>query len=367
MDSTGSVFGWLDRVLRGLSRTGQRLVHWYRPATLAERGVLWASGLLLATYLVLVTLLGIYWSQEPDRFDVRAVASERARADGLAPVTGYVFTSTLMRIGEVLLGADRPGGSGYLSNDILPPGVWLDNIPNWEFGALVMLRDGAGGLRNHLSRSQSQSTEDADLARAEPQFNFQNDSWILPATEGEYRDGIESLGRYALRLADANQQNAQFYARADNLTQYLQIVEKRLGSLSQRLSASVGQVRVNTDLAGDAAARQATPGSGTLMVKTPWRELDDVFYEARGATWALLHILYAVEADFDEVLKRKNAVISLRQIIRELEATQQSTLSPVVLNGSGFGLFANYSLTMANYIARANAAVIDLRDLLQRG
>ena len=56
-----------------------------------------------------------------------------------------------------------------------------------------------------------------------------------------------------------------------------------------------------------------------------------------------------------------------RSIFRELEATQQSTLSPVVLNGSGFGLFANYSLTMANYIARANAAVIDLRDLLQRG
>ncbi|MGW8311525.1 MAG: DUF2333 family protein [Thiogranum sp.] len=50
-----------------------------------------------------------------------------------------------------------------------------------------------------------------------------------------------------------------------------------------------------------------------------------------------------------------------------MDESQQPTLSPVILNGSGFGLFANYSLTMANYIARANAAVIDLRDLLQRG
>jgi hypothetical protein len=42
-------------------------------------------------------------------------------------------------------------------------------------------------------------------------------------------------------------------------------------------------------------------------------------------------------------------------------------LSPMILDGGGFGLFANYSLTMANYIARANAAALDLRDLMNRG
>jgi len=102
-------------------------------------------------------------------------------------------------------------------------------------------------------------------------------------------------------------------------------------------------------------------------VKTPWLALDDVFYEARGATWALVHLLSAVETDFRSVLEKKNAVISLRQIIRELESSQESTLSPMILNGSGFGLFSNYSLTMANYISRANAAIIDLRNLLEQG
>lgn len=353
---------WISRALNAGQRSWQRLRRLYHPATLKERGWLWSSGLGFVTLILVLTLLGIFWSSEPDSFDVYTVAQERSGTSG-APVVGYTFGSTLMHIGEVLL--DKRGG--YLSNDLAPPGLWLDNIPNWEFGALVMLRDGAGGLRNHLSRSQSQSVEDPDLSQAEPQFNFQNDSWILPATEGEYRAGIEALGRYLARLADSSEPNAQFFARADNLAQYLQIVEKRLGSLSQRLSASVGQVRVNTDLAGDSAARQATRNAVAVVVKTPWRELDDVFYEARGATWALLHILRAIEVDFDDILTKKNAVISLRQIIRELEATQQSTLSPVILNGSGFGLFANYSLTMANYIARANAAVIDLRDLLQRG
>lgn len=41
--------------------------------------------------------------------------------------------------------------------------------------------------------------------------------------------------------------------------------------------------------------------------------------------------------------------------------------SPVVLNGSGFGVLANHSLTMAAYLSRANAAISDMRDLLSRG
>jgi hypothetical protein len=41
--------------------------------------------------------------------------------------------------------------------------------------------------------------------------------------------------------------------------------------------------------------------------------------------------------------------------------------SPVILNGSGYGFFANHSLVMANYLARANAGVINLRDLLDQG
>ena len=52
-------------------------------------------------------------------------------------VVGSVMTETLIRLAETLL--DKPGG--YLSNDRLPPGVLLDNMPNFEFGALVQVRD----------------------------------------------------------------------------------------------------------------------------------------------------------------------------------------------------------------------------------
>ena len=264
---------------------------------------------------------------------------------------------------ETLL--DKRGG--YLSNDIMPPSIWLDNIPNWEFGVLVQVRDLSRSMRNDFSRSQSQSAEDVDLIIAEPKFNFDHKSWFLPATESVYRDGVASLYGYLERLQNPANPDAQFYARADNLQEWLGQVEKRLGSLSQRLSASVGQVRLNTDLAGDAEAVQSTQTSAELVVKTPWSEIDDVFYEARGAAWALTHFLKAVELDFAPVLQKKNALISLRQIIRELEGTQENLWSPMILNGSGFGLFANHSLVMASYISRANAALIDLRNLLEQG
>ena len=92
-----------------------------------------------------------------------------------------------------------------------------------------------------------------------------------------------------------------------------------------------------------------------------------MFYEARGSTFAILHLLEAVDTDFADVLEKKNARVSLRQIIRELEPTQDTLYSPMILNGGGFGVLANHSLVMASHISRANAAMSDLRQLLEQG
>jgi hypothetical protein len=245
--------------------------------------------------------------------------------------------------------------------------VFLDNVPNWEFGVLTQVRDLTRALRNDFSRSQTQSTEETNLAEADPLFHYDNDRWFPPDTEGRYRKANAALEAYLTKLSSPEQPAAQFYARADNLADWLAVVEKRLGSLSQRLSASVGQTRLNTDLSGDSSARQSTSAPGEVEVKTPWTEVDDVFYEARGTAWALVMILRAMETDFDEVLRKKNAQVSFRQIIRELESSLGPLQAPMVLNGRQFGLFANHSLIMANYISRANAAIIDLRNLLQQG
>ncbi len=318
---------------------------------------------LLAIYLLVAIIVGVYWSSEPDYFPVHERAAERAQAMKVNPVVGFTSTSTLIEITNTLL--QKPGG--YIHNDKFPPGLWLDNMPSWEQGVVIQVRDFARAMRSDFSRSQSQSTEDKDLAIAEPQMNFNSNSWILPSTEKEYERGVKAVERYLARLADPETPDAQFYTRADNLRRWLNNVETRLGSLSQRLSASVGRARLNTDLSGDAEAQQSTPSNYDEIVKTPWLQIDNVYYEARGTSWALLHLLRAVEIDFYDVLDKKNALVSLRQIIRELEATQETLWSPIVLNGSGFGLFANHSLVMASYISRANSALKDLSDLLAQG
>lgn len=324
-----------------------------------------SRGIIAALLLMIVVSipLGFYWSVKPTAFEPLEEAEAHATEQGLKLTTGYVSVFTLHRLMDTLL--TKPGG--YISNDMLPPGVVLDNISNWEYGVLVQIRDMARALRKDFSRSQSQSVEYPALTIAEPQFHFDANSWLLPSSESQYKEGLEALDSYLMGLAQPEQSEAQFFARADNLNNWLGDVQTRLGSLSQRLSASVGQKRLNTDLAGDPDAEQSTKSAKDSEVKTPWLEIDDVFYEARGSAWALLHILKAIEHDFAPVLDKKNARVSLQQIIRELEATQDTVWSPMILNGGGFGLFANHSLVMANYISRANAAIIDLRELLARG
>ena len=315
-------------------------------------------------FVIVVALpLGVYWSIMPNAFDPASEAKADAENQGVELSTGYTSVYALHRLMDTML--HKPGG--YISNDKTPPGIWLDNISNWEFGVLVQSRDFARAMRKDFSRSQSQSVEYPALTVAEPRFHFDSNSWLLPSTESQYKEGLEALLSYQVALSNTEQSEAQFYARADNLNNWLGDVQTRLGSLSQRLSASVGQKRLNTDLAGDPAAEQSTISANETEVKTPWLEIDDVFYEARGSAWALLHILKAIEHDFGPVLDKKNARVSLRQIIRELEATQETVWSPTILNGGGFGLFANHSLVMANYISRANASIIDLRELLARG
>lgn len=318
----------------------------------------WA--LLTAALIALVciaSITGWHWSREPQRDYI-------ALTRGQQPfVVGYATVDTAIRTCGWLL--DKPGG--YLSNDIAPPSVWLDNMPNFEFGVLEQCRDMARVLRDRFSRSQSQSTEDADLAIAQPAFNYSNDSWILPATESKIREGLDALRSYRSRISDPTDRDAQFFARADNLSDWLALVELRLGSLSQRLSASVGQTRINTDFAGEPNAESSTAREMEIEVRTPWLEIDDVFFEARGAAWALLQFMRAIERDFAAVLADKNATVSIRQIMRELDSALGSISSPIILNGKGFGFFANHSLVLASYLSRAHSAIIDVRALLEQG
>jgi hypothetical protein len=267
-------------------------------------------------------------------------------------------------IGDALL--TKPGG--FLYNDRMPPGVFLDNTQSWECGNLMALRDFVRALRNDFSRSQSQSVENADVKEADLRFAIDPKSWMLPSAETEYRLGIEALERYLSDLSGGDQPRARFFARADNLAAYLAVVEKRLGSFGVRLSSSVP----DSDLAAAigiprAGSDSALADEEPVPIQTPWHQVDNVYYCARGYSWALFHLMQAITSDFEGVLVAKRAEVSLQQIIRDLKGATKPMGSPIVLNGDGYGILANHSLVLASYIAKANAALMDLRMLMQQG
>jgi hypothetical protein len=329
---------------------------WYRRLSWLRIGVV----ILL---LLVIPVLGLmwWWDTEPQAIDGVATTEAEASARGGQAVTGIMTTEALKQVVNQML--NKRGG--YLSNDMLSPAIFMDNMPNWEFGVLVQCRDLARALRNGFSRSQTQSVEDPDLQEAEPALSFTSDRWLFPSSESQYREAIMFIEGYQGRLQDG--QNARFFARADNLADYLGVVESRLGSLSQRLSASVGAVAADADGLDIGVSPRTSPVPQQGLVRTSWFEIDDVFYETRGTAFALAQFLRAIEVDFGSVLDDKNARVGLRQVIRELEDAQQPVTSPMILNGSTFGLFANHSLVLANYISRANATLIELRKLLERG
>jgi hypothetical protein len=321
------------------------------------------TGVLLFGY----TAWGIYISQLPAPIDPYKSATEHVGVDvnrDSLPPSGAVFTSTVIELIDNML--EKNGG--YISNDLLVKLKIYDNMPSMERGMVFMIRDAVAVLRNDFSRSQSQSQEDPSLKRAQPSMNIDNTSWMLPSSEGSYSDAQSELENYLQRMVDPQYPDTQFFSRADNLVKYFDKVSQRLGSLSHALIENVGQKdRVNVDLAGDASARETTTTSRSRSVKSGYFEIDNNFYEARGSVYALIALLEAVRIDFYEVLDDKNALVSIDQIINEMKATQEMVWSPMIMNGSGFGMFANHSLTMVSYIGRANAGIIDLKNLLEKG
>ena len=142
-------------------------------------------------------------------------------------------------------------------------------------------------------------------------FFSESNSWLFPPTERRYREGIEAVGRYQDRLTGVAAPEAQFYAAPTTFANGSPRSRKRLGSMSRRLGNSVAANVINEELAGDPSAEAAQNQPDTIDVRTPWLEIDDVFFEARGTAWALLHFFRAAEFDFAQVLADKNAEASV--------------------------------------------------------
>ena len=164
------------------------------------------GGIVLGAYLAIALVVGMYWSRTPDHFDVRENATRYAAATNQDVVTGTTTVAALQEVIRTLL--EKPGG--YLHNDLFPPGVWLDNMPNWEYGLLVQSRDLARALREVLSRSQSQS-KTSSCAHLWP-LNF----WVWGHTLVDDKFPLGMLGRFLDSIKDAIS-FAQFFGDKRNV------------------------------------------------------------------------------------------------------------------------------------------------------
>jgi len=314
---------------------------------------------LVVIYLLICIVLGIWWSWTPAPTDPKqAVENQRGFPQSVdtddpqsqpAMASGEALLATNIGILDTLL--NKPGG--YLNNDVMPPGLWLDNMPNWEVGVTQQVRDAVASLGGSLGVGE------APLSQAEESLAGDLDSWRWPASEKLLRAARNNLGEAFNALENASgpgaaNQDAGATASqpaaldADALSEWLGRVEQRLQAQTRQLAANVGQ----------------SPSGAQQSESNPWFRIDNVFFEARGTTWALMQLMQAARIDYADAIESSGVGDSFDQLIAELEASQAQLWSPVILNGSGFGFFANHSLMMANYTVRSAQLVSQIRGQL---
>lgn len=360
------------------SRGAKKVANMYSRDSWKSHGWGWRIGLVVGTIALILTVVGFIWDFEPSTKALVQIEEKYVTETAQRDIPGVALTATTVSILDTLL--HKSGG--YLTNDMTPPGIFLDNVPNWEYGVLRNLREISKLYRYDFARKQSQSEEIKELVTVENKLRIDSDAWMFPSAEGEYGDALKALETYLENLKKQNG-SAAFYPRADNLSVYFQDVSKTLGSLSQglRTDDSKNHASASTkssQATGTSASDNEETSSGekaeqpavapVAKRKTPgFFEVDNNFFEVRGYCWALVQELRAIEKDFAEVLKDKNALESLQNVIHDLESTQATIWSPIILTGSGFGFVNNHSSVMASYISRANASIIDLANLLKDG
>jgi hypothetical protein len=168
---------------------------------------------------------------------------------------------------------------------------------------------------------------------------------MFPRSEGTLAEARTALSDYRDTLSGGGNDAAQFDVSAERLRQWLGHVERQLGELADLLAASVGPTVLD----------------GNIEEGTPWTRLDDVFFQARGSAWALLQYLNAARVEHAVAIAERSAGPRLCIVIRELEGALLPLQTPAIMNGGGYGLFANHSLVLGSYLSRAHAAVTELR------
>ncbi len=278
--------------------------------------------LLVAGYGTLAVL-------ENPRPDVPALVA----ADNQSPGTAFVtMVHDLMQVQLDSFG-------GWLPNDLpLTPGWFLDDTPNFQLGVLQVVRHATRVLRDNLSRQRTSDAVHKDADQAFTAFANDPQRWAFPSAEGAFSRGNAALERFRADLGG----KANFYPRSDNLIQLLDPLMSELGAVTSTLAKSRAE--------SDAAA---------------WLEIDNNFYYAQGAAFAMLGLMRAVRFEFRGVLQDKGALEITDQIIHSLEESQFEPW--IITNGRKDGILANHSNNLKVYLDDARQKMNSLVSILVKG
>jgi hypothetical protein len=266
---------------------------------------------------------------------------------------GLMTADTLLAIGGELC-------ANWLPNDKIWPTVFLDNAPNFQLGELEMLRYTARVMRDKLTRLRTTDRIDPDCDQA---FTFlSNDplKWLFPSAESRFRAAEDSLRQYRARLAAGQ---AEFYPRADNLSELLDQYASLLGGVNTRLANAPERRRFKAS-EGSAGETAASRPEQTVDTEVPWTQIDDNFYYAQGVAYVLRQMMAAVKYDFSEILGVKNASALVDSTIDVLDQAQFEPL--VVLNGDVGSLTANHSMELHSLLESARQKIRSLNDMLRQ-
>jgi len=311
---------------------------------LAKRTITVAG--VLGIVAILYCFNMVYFSFVPAMFSVE-------QKPGAAP--GVVFTDTIIN----LIQQELSGPGGWTPNDIFPSPAWfLDNKPNFQLGVLEAARYSTRVLRDSLSRQRTTDTIDQNCDQAFTSFSNDPHKWIMPSAEGKYAQGVKHLSAYSQRL---RQGTASFYPRSDNLIQLLEQYASLLGGVNTRL---LNASRTDVSRAARAAADDGAHGQERLQ-SIPWFAIDDNFYYAQGVGYGLCHLLQAVRAECAGVLRDKNAMIIINEIIGSLE---EASFEPfIITNGGKAGVLANHSNNLRVFLDDARQKSNSLISMLDQG
>jgi hypothetical protein len=247
----------------------------------------------------------------------------------------------------------------WLPNDLFWPTAFLDNMPNFQIGELEVVRYNVRVLRDNLTRMRTTDSLDPNAEAAFTALSNDPYKWWFPSAESKWKQADRRLQTF---LDNLHAGKSFFYPRADNLVELLSQYASLMGGLNTRLINAPGDLKSTLVVE---AVKMGKEDMTRVDIDIPWYRIDDNFYYAQGAAYALLESFKAIRLDFIDVLTDKNSLKLVDKILENLARCQFEPL--IIFNGDPGSIFANHSLNLSGVFNDARQKINSLIVALTQG